>query len=131
MNEKLFKKVFSTDRREKRDKTVQEIAAEWRDRRLIGVVFKWIGTLSALVFAYWYVFERSQRFTLARRLPVKARWSLGMAVVCLFLWMIYCYFGYRCPRCQRFHRVDWAPGAWVFGLREPPDKCRFCDAPFN
>lgn len=131
MDEKLLKKVFSSDPREKRDKTPREIASEWRDRRLIGLVFKWLAMIGALVFVYWYAFERSQRFTLAGRLPFKARWSLGIAIISLFLWMIYCFFGYRCPRCQRFHKVDWAPGAWLLGFSEAPDKCRFCNAPFN
>ncbi len=131
MNEKLLSKVFRRDPRENRDKTPAEIISEWRDRRLMGVVFKVVGFVSALVFAYWYAFERSQRFTLARRLPFKARWSLGLAVFALFGWMIYSFFGYRCPKCNRFHRLDWAPGAWLLGFREPPTRCRNCGARLN
>ncbi len=131
MNEKIQRKVLGNDPREKRNKTPQEISAQWADRRLIGYVFKWVGTVSALVFAYWYVFESGQKFVLAGRLPFKARWSLGTAVACVFLWLIYAFFGYRCPRCQRFHGIDWSLGARFLGFREPPSGCRYCSARFD
>ncbi len=131
MNEKLLRKVLGNDPREKRNKTPQEISAQWRDRRLVGLVFKWTSALSALVFAYWYAFERSQTFVLARRLPFKARWSIGIAVSGIFIWLIYAFFGYRCPRCQRFHGIDWSLGAWLLGFREPASGCRYCNARFD
>ncbi len=131
MNEKLLKKVLANDPREKRDKTPQEIVSQWQDRRLIGVVLKWIAFGAALVFLYWYAFERRPTFTFAKRLPFKARWSLGLSVGASFAWVIYCFFGYRCPRCQRYHQVDWSLGGWLFGVKEPPDGCRHCNANFQ
>lgn len=131
MDEKLVNKVLGNDPREKRDKTPKEIRAEWRDRRLIGLVLKWVGFGAALVFLYWYAFERRPNFVLAKRLPFKARWSLGLAVASAFLWGIYSYFGYRCPRCRRFHVVDWSLGFWLLGGKEDPDGCRFCGASFR
>jgi hypothetical protein len=128
MNEKLLKKVLSTDPREKRDLTDAEIQSVWRDRRLIGLVFKWAVVISSLVFAYWYAFERGEKFRFARRLPVKGRWSLGIAIAAVFFWLAYSFFGYRCPRCARHVGLDWGMGGWLLGGEEPEKVCRNCNA---
>jgi hypothetical protein len=128
MNEKLLQKVLTSDPREKRKKTPEETVREWRDRRLIGLVFKWLGTLGAAYYSYWYFFEKTRKFFFARPLPLRARWSLGIAVACAFLWVVYAFFGYRCPQCQRFHRADLSFGGWLLGFRDPADSCRYCKA---
>lgn len=128
MNEKLLKKVFNTDPREKRRKTPGDIKREWRDRRLIGLVFKWAIVLGALTFIYWYFFERTGPLVMARRLPLKARWSLGVTIFSVFGWLGYAFFGYRCPVCTRYVGLDFGMGAWLLGFEEPKKVCRACQA---
>lgn len=128
MNEKLLRKVVDNDPREKRNKSPREIHFEWREQRLVGVFLKWTALIAMGVFLYWYVFERAATLTLARRIPLKARWSLGFSIGSFFLWLVYSLFGCRCPRCDRSLPFDWSLGGWLIGVKEPRADCLNCKA---